>query len=287
MNRRFCLSLLVLVCGLFPWGSLVAEAPPPTQIVLLSDIHLGTEVIRRGLSEFRTNENFQRCVDEILKREPCPDAVIILGDIAERHSLEVYQLAAKMWQPILDAGIPLYIMGGNHDSPARMFQAIPALEKQTEVPGKIACRISFPQADFYLLETTDYSNGMLGKLYEDQRKWLLETLPQSGDKPIFLLGHHPLDVMRELPDFSTLPNFQAWIYGHTHIPSLRKTPQGWLLVNVPSTAFDNQKISGLGYFILTLNGEDFSLEKVFLLESHPENGTVETFPYRKTPGILW
>ncbi|MDO5113174.1 MAG: metallophosphoesterase, partial [Planctomycetia bacterium] len=191
------------------FARMAAAEPKPTQIVLVSDIHLGTEVIRRGLSEFRTNENFQRCVDEILKREPRPDAVIILGDIVERASLEVYQLAEKLWQPILDAGIPLYIMGGNHDQPWRMFQAIPALEKQTEVPGKIACRVSFPQADFYLLETTDYSNGMLGKLYENQQKWLLETLPQSGGKPVFLLGHHQLDVMDELPDFSTLPNLQA------------------------------------------------------------------------------
>ncbi|MDO5113175.1 MAG: hypothetical protein Q4E67_02250, partial [Planctomycetia bacterium] len=67
---------------------------------------------------------------------------------------------------------------------------------------------------------------------------------------------------------------------HTHIASIQKDPHGWLLVNVPSTAFDHQKIPGLGYFILTLNEKDFSVEKVFFFENHPENGKTETFPYR-------
>src|SRR5690606_16111160 len=125
-----------------------------------------------------------------------------------------------------EAGIPVHITMGNHDSRDAFYSILREMEPEAPlVPGQHLFILETPHVDFLLLDTLERVNKTPGLLGEEQLVWLREVLTRRTGKPIILVGHHYPDTgsQRGLLDSDKLfdlalahPAVKAYFYGHSH-----------------------------------------------------------------------
>ncbi len=227
-------------------------------IVFLSDIHALDKPLLRREGSFETMNNFRTCVKHVLNMSPRPATAVFLGDVTEDGSEIAYSVFKENVVPFKNAGVRCLVIPGNHDSSRSFAQAFPAEAAASPVPGKTVAVLELPAAAFIFLDTTDpgTQDGYYGSLGEKQSAWLTETLKRFGSKPVFLCGHHSLDMMREMPDLKSFPALHGWVCGHLHQFGEKMSKAGIPQFFVPSTGFQTGS-QPLGFVTLRVAGQEF------------------------------
>jgi hypothetical protein len=187
-----------------PHGTLTTRTPPPGERIgvlwVLADIHLCVSEVQpcpNGLRRLgAANGTFAAALDEVRERaaalpDSLPQAILILGDLAQHPVPETWRLVAAA-----DTGdLPLCLIPGNHDAwdetwTTRWAETTAALDDP-------ACRYDGLRGELRLgpwrivLLSSVVAGENHGELGEEQRTWLDERLAAEPDAPTLLALHHP------------------------------------------------------------------------------------------------
>lgn len=263
------------------------------------------------LIEYDTKENFRIFIRQILAMNPRPAAVVLLGDIGSDYDQAIYQEYRSMLQPLSDAGIPYWNIIGNHDHFDNYYAVFPEEKEKSIVSAERwgSFRIELPEIDLVLMETFApkrgdregpfdrffsskenefYEKNPSHYIYEgwftpDQRKWLKEQLTKDSKKPVFVCGHHPIQMDFVFPEHVQYSNFQGWICGHYHIFSqnVRSGSNRSLLLpglGVPGIGWN---LDPPGYVKMKIGPNTYQFQYCTLDPSQPQNGKTYKFPVLK------
>ena len=195
--------------------------------ILMGDIHICGDFNEQGKPKYYPYNPicFEQQAREILAMRPLPKNLIILGDVAWDHGLkEDYEYAARLFRPLLEAGIHITMAMGNHDRREPFFEVFEEHRKQTRVAGRVVSVVELPDADFVVLDSLaelpnlkrGESTTVSGEIDEAQINWLEGYLAQAK-RPVILGAHHPLNEMPNLEAvIAKSPAAVAYIYAHVH-----------------------------------------------------------------------
>ena len=195
--------------------------------VLMGDIHICGDFNEQGKPKYYPYNPicFEQQAREILAMRPLPKNLIILGDVAWDHGLkEDYEYAARLFRPLLEAGIHITMAMGNHDRREPFFEVFEEHRKQTKVAGRVVSVVELPDVDFVVLDSLaelpnlkrGESTTVSGEIDEAQINWLEGYLAQAK-RPVILGAHHPLNEMPNLEAvIAKSPAAVAYIYAHVH-----------------------------------------------------------------------
>lgn len=182
-------------------------------VVLMSDFHTNPDGYQ--------SEKLRIVVDDILKMNTRPRAVIAFGDIAYlTGQVDEYRKAREILTPLEAAGIQLVFGMGNHDRREEFAEVFPEYAAGSPVPGRLVHIEEGPYADIIMLDSlqqgADKSTWITeGAIDELQREWLRKTV-ESYTKPFFVAAHHPLSETLVGDMLVKCPNCAGYIYGHLH-----------------------------------------------------------------------
>lgn len=195
--------------------------------ILMGDIHICGDFNEQGKPKYYPYNPicFEQQAREILAMRPLPKNLIILGDVAWDHGLkEDYEYAARLFRPLLEAGIHITMAMGNHDRREPFFEVFEEHRKQTKVAGRVVSVVELPDVDFVVLDSLaelpnlkrGESTTVSGEIDEAQINWLEGYLAQAK-RPVILGAHHPLNEMPNLEAvIAKSPAAVAYIYAHVH-----------------------------------------------------------------------
>ena len=194
-------------------------------VCIISDLH-----VRPGGYQ---EKYFESAISDILALKPLPKYVLCLGDIAYLTGKpEEYAAAKAQLDRLTAAGMELTLGMGNHDRRANFAEAFPEYAAASEVPDRLVFTVETPRADFILLDSLQEGNDTKkwitpGALNDEQVQWLTEKLSaRSGDKPVFVMAHHPLEEVKIGKLLMGFPSCRGYIYGHKHVWN-----PGWVHLN--------------------------------------------------------
>lgn len=213
-------------------------------ICQLSDLH----VCAPGMLAYRrvdTAAYVRRCVADLARLDPHPDAVVITGDIADRGAAAEYAHARALLAPL---SIPIHVIPGNHDDRDRLRQTFPSSNYAAEMPDFLQYTAQIGPIRLIALDTLIVGEGG-GMLCERRLAWLERELRAASDRPVVILMHHPpfdtgiaymdavgLKTTRPLePIVRGHPNVERILCGHVHRTILRRFA-GTIAVTSPSPA---------------------------------------------------
>lgn len=260
---------------------------------LLSDTHIAedpTEIARN----VNTTDHLKQVIKEVLEihTKDKGQGILVDGDmILTKGTLGEYKSYVGLTQPFRDAGIPMYMIMGNHDTRTTFWEVLGDLAPNRGlVPDRHVGFITGPVANWIFLDSLVESNRSIGTLGEDQLEWLDRTLTSLPDKPTIVTEHHNL-VLREpapgkkragltdTPEFYAVldkhPKVKVIIHGHTHRWIVTPGENGARhIINLPSVAYPSS--SGMekatGWVLAHIDSKGMTVEMKALDKSHPENG---------------
>ena len=162
-----------------------------TLIAILSDCHVGN-----WESPKYQGEKLAECVARVLALNPLPAKMFIPGDLAYLWGRkEDYELARRLLQPVVDAGIEITIGMGNHDRRENFLEYWPEYADRSPVPGRIVSKVKGVHFDYIMADTLDQPEDTgkwitPGALDDVQREWL-KTECVAAKRPLLVLAHHP------------------------------------------------------------------------------------------------
>ena len=259
--------------------SLAAERKTdPHRWVLISDTHIGAhrEDSRHGI---KPAEMFAETSRQVLALDPRPAGIIISGDLAFLQGQPGdYKLIKELYRPIREAGIPLYLVLGNHDHRENFWAAFPEAKPAGTAADRQAAVVETPLANWFLMDSlykTDVTPGQLGK---DQLQWLAKALEAHADKPALLMAHHNPEGPTGLQDAAAMlqtalghKQAKAYFYGHTHQWKVRREKEIHL-VNVPATAWLFDPKEPRGWLDVTLQKTGATVVMNALDKKHAKHG---------------
>jgi 3',5'-cyclic-AMP phosphodiesterase len=127
-----------------------------------------------------------RAVAALNRLDPCPDLVVLTGDLVESGEPEEYAHLCSLLAPL---HMPLFAIPGNHDAREPMRQAFSG---QGYLPREGF--LNYTIEDYPLriigLDTLIPGEGG-GVLCSDRLRWIDSTLTKAPDRPALVLMHHP------------------------------------------------------------------------------------------------
>lgn len=215
----------------------------PLRIVQITDLHLKAQS-GGGLGWCRdcegldTSETLANVLDDIQINEPCFNALVVTGDIAQDGDPDAYRMFSRL---LANEGAPVYCLPGNHDNKVHLREAL---------DGKV---ISMPR---YIVEKewlllfldTSKSGEVHGEITAMQIEWTKAIITHYPNHHVALfIHHHPvpvgspwldkdglmngeevLDQLRQLPQIKTI------VCGHIH-QNLDQQVHGIRILGTPST----------------------------------------------------
>jgi hypothetical protein len=147
--------------------------------IFLADTHISGEGRKKMLNFLRST------IAEILRMQPLPRHVFLLGDVAYNVGKESdYKRAFSELKLLSDAGIKLTIGMGNHDHRKAFLEYWPEYKTRSLVEGEILTATSLPHYDIIMLDSLNETGG-IGKLNVDtgaiskkSQEWILENAPR-------------------------------------------------------------------------------------------------------------
>jgi len=260
-RRRFLAGSLATAAGLFLqprslpslWAADAPATAPsanPDRFALLSDIHIAADrkLVVRDANMF---DNLQRVSAEVTDRRPA--AVFIDGDLAYLHGeAEDYAMLVDLLKPLRQAGLPIHLTMGNHDSREHFWAALPEEDAARKDPrnrplnDRQAMALETAHANWFILDSLEKTNSTPGLVGGAQLKWLTTVLDKAADKPALVMVHHnpdsriPGSGLRDTAALmeAILPRKQVKVlfFGHTHDWHV-KQQDGLHLVNFPPVAY--------------------------------------------------
>lgn len=224
----------------------------PYLLVQLSDPHV-THPGRLISGRVDTAAALQHAVERVLQIRPRPVAVLVTGDLVDRGHPDEYAQLRERLQPLIDAGMPLALLPGNHDAREPLKQAFaclqgvhcggtgtPAIQYALDLPGPLR-----------LVVLDSLVPGQPHGGFDDARLAQAEALlAERPAIPTIVALHHPphptglavMDAMalqHGLDGFEALiarhPQVQRIVCGHLHRMTLGRVAHA-PVVSAPSTA---------------------------------------------------
>jgi len=268
-RRRF---LATTAAGLLGIRALRAATPADERSwALLSDPHIAGDraTVSRGA---KVADKLAAAVKEVLALTTLPANVLINGDCALKLGFPGdYATFADLVKPLRKAGMTLHLTLGNHDDRAAFRKA---LETQGPAERPIADRnvaiVRTARANFFLLDSLDVVDLAPGRLGEAQIGWLARQLDANADKPAIVCAHHNLndaraqnglvDTKAVLAVLEPRKQVKAYVFGHTHVWSVKEHASGIHLVNLPAIGYPFAPAQPTGWVHCTLSGNGATLK---------------------------
>jgi 3',5'-cyclic-AMP phosphodiesterase len=224
----------------------------PYLLVQLSDTHItrpGTLIS----GQIDTAAALRHAVERVLEIKPLPVAVLISGDLVDAGDPAEYAHLRELLTPLMDAGLPLALLPGNHDARGPLQEAFAGLPGvHCGEPGAAAIQYALDLPGPVRLVALDSlmpgrPEGGFDAARLAQAEALLAARP---DVPTLVALHHPpyrtgLAVMDTMSLQTGLAGFEALIgahpqvrrvvCGHLHRPTLGNVAHATVF-SAPSTA---------------------------------------------------
>jgi 3',5'-cyclic AMP phosphodiesterase CpdA len=199
----------------------------PFLLAQVSDTHIrarGELTLRR----VDTTAMLRACVENILRLEPRPDAVVLTGDLTDDGLPEEYAALRELLAPL---AMPLYLIPGNHDDRDALRAAFPDHAYLRQSPRYIQYAIEDYPLRIVAADTL-VPGETGGDLCEERLARLDRALGEAPDRPTVVIMHHPpfktfIDAMdhhglRNPKAFEQVirrhPQVEAVLCGHLHRP---------------------------------------------------------------------
>lgn len=277
-----------------------AEPPESNAVAILNDTHINA-VLPPGKGSQRVQEqhpaNLRQAVREILALPRRPAAVIINGDLAMSVGTPGdYQAFAALIAPLEEAGVPLHLTLGNHDTREAFLQSFPKAQSASRFrEHRHNGLVELPHARLILLDSLKNSPAAPGLLGEEQIAWLLARIDETPQKPVVLVSHHnpkaggdPLhfpggieDTEAFWPELLKRPQVKAHIHGHVHDWTLA-AHSGIHIINTLATSFVGAPaVSTTGWTLATFHPNAVELRIQTTQPDHPWAGERKWLFWRK------
>lgn len=155
----------------------------------LSDPHItapGTQLYNR----VDTTRHLREAVATLMALTPRPDVVVLTGDLVDRGSASEYSHLRELLQPITGAGVPLYVIPGNHDHRENLQAAFADQSWMPQAPDFIQFVVEDFPVRLIMLDTW-VAKKPYGELCDARLDWLERALAQGRGKPAIVMLHHP------------------------------------------------------------------------------------------------
>ena len=248
----------------------------PAHWILMADTHLSANR-KDGKPQWNMfmDKNFIQTTREVVKLAKQAAGVIINGDCAYIDGVRGdYKLLAELLKPIRDAGLPVHLTMGNHDSRTRFWSVL--ANHRAEKPPLTSRHVSVVEsgnANWFLLDSLETVNATPGLLGGKQRAWLAVELDTRKDQPAIIVLHHNLQMQKKKTDakFSGLKDsdklfevlkprkhVKAIFVGHTHT-WMRHVVDGMHVVNLPPIGYVFRRNDPLGWVDARLQADGMKL----------------------------
>ena len=207
--------------------------PPdaPTILVQLTDLHI-REPGRLAYRRIDTSRYFRAVVESVLALRQRADAVVISGDLTDFGRGLEYTSLREQIAPLEDAGIPVYLMPGNHDDRAQLRQGFAHHRYLDAASAGDAVQFAVDVGPLRLLALDTCIPGRsAGRLDGERLAWLERELDACRGRPIVVAMHHPpfqtlighmdkIGLLEGGPALEAIvarhPNVERVICGHLH-----------------------------------------------------------------------
>lgn len=277
-------SMILGAAALLPQNVLAAFPTPSSvkpdieSLALLSDTHVSGGFLFKMMGS-----RLSRAVQQVLSLPQRPEKVLVAGDCAHLSGRKGdYREYVRRIQPLVDAGMPLHMILGNHDHRERFWNALPHERPQTSIPQpRQAMVIPGRHANWFMLDSLNQSDPGEAELGRDQRTWLAHELDAHPDKPALIMLHHdPIrggskpglnDSAELLAIANQHPHVKAIFFGHTHVWNVVQMRSGLYLVNLPALGYTLHGRSFIGWVECQLSDTGAALKVHALDENEPQH----------------
>jgi 3',5'-cyclic AMP phosphodiesterase CpdA len=164
------------------------SADAPTILVQLTDLHI-REPGRLAYRRVDTSRYFRAVVDSVLALKQRPHAVVISGDLTDFGRPAEYASLREQIAPLESAGLPVYLMPGNHDSRDELRRSFPAHAYLGDGPY-VQFAVDVGPLRLLALDTVVPERSE-GALDAQRLAWLEAQLADSVGRPVVIAMHHP------------------------------------------------------------------------------------------------
>lgn len=229
-------------------------AGKPLRVVQVTDSHLFADTEGKLLG-LNTQFSLDKVLERVHEEQKNMDLLLATGDLAQDASYEAYK---RLEMALMDFGVPIYWLEGNHDKPAPMIKALEAHK------GRISpCSLTRDNWTLVMLDST-IPDEVPGELYDEDLAFLDQALKSAeGEHIMVCLHHHPVPMGCKWLDtqvvasadkfFQVLdryPKVRAVLWGHVH-QEFDGERNGVRLISTPSTCVQFKPLS-----------DDFSVDDV-------------------------
>ncbi|GLS90432.1 3',5'-cyclic adenosine monophosphate phosphodiesterase CpdA [Psychromonas marina] len=195
-------------------------------IAQLTDLHI-KKAGKHAYKKVDTLACLEKAISHINALVPCPDLVVITGDLGDFGTIDEYELISKA---LYKFTMPVHIVPGNHDNRDNLRQV---LGEMTSFDHAQYCNFVVDHPDQVLIGLDSSVIGEShGYLSEETLFWLNKTLEIHKQKSVMLFIHHPpmpvglghMDVQNlhnagDLYDIlKRFDNVNGLVAGHLHRP---------------------------------------------------------------------
>ena len=152
----------------------------------ITDLHIK----RPGRLAYRkvdTSAYLRACIGKLNALRPCPDAVIITGDLADFGGVEEYRSLRGMLSALT---MPYYLVVGNHDDRKALRAAFPDHAYLRGDSEYVQYTVDLGPLNLIALDTQDPPHSG-GRLDGGRLDWLTSQLARYGGRSILIAMHHP------------------------------------------------------------------------------------------------
>lgn len=200
----------------------------PTILVQLTDLHI-REPGRLAYRRVDTSRYFRAVVDSVLALKQRPHAAVISGDLTDFGRPAEYASLREQIAPLEAAGMPVYLMPGNHDSRDEMRRSFPGHAYLGDGPW-VQFAVDVGPMRLLALDTVVPGRSE-GALDAERLAWLEAQLDESEGRPVVIAMHHPpfqtlighmdkMGLKAGGPELEAIvskhPNVERVICGHLH-----------------------------------------------------------------------
>ncbi len=197
-------------------------------LVHLTDLHI-REPGQLAYGRIDTAHFLRRTVQAVLTLAQKPDAVLITGDLTDHGRAAEYAHLAELLAPLQDAGLPVYLLPGNHDDRETLRAAFPG-HGYLGTGEFIQFSAAVGPLRLLALDTV-VPRAPHGALCGARLGWLAGELAAHRQGPVVVAMHHPpfrtlIDAMDGMgllqggPELEAViarhPNVERVICGHIH-----------------------------------------------------------------------
>ena len=176
----------------------------PELLAQLTDLH-----VQVGPGDALASERVAEAIGLVSRVQPRPDAVLLTGDLVNTGTAAEYERLAEVLAPLLELGIPVLPLVGNHDDRELLRATLGGAPSVVDLGSERHLQYAFTVGGLRVLALdTQHTGHDDGKYCDTRLAWLAGQLEAAPDVPTLLAMHHPpipvglpnLDVLAVRPD---------------------------------------------------------------------------------------